>query len=175
MRLQFTLLSLLLLFSFGCKNTEEGKREGKVEAQEIEKVVAVSPEAEEKYFQDLEGNAVALSDYRGKRVVLNYWATWCKPCIAEMPSMVQAQEILADENYIFLLATDQSVKTIERFIEVRGYEFNYVKVPGTLKQEGFTAIPVTVIYNEKGEKVDTIVGGVTWDSPEMIQKLRDVR
>lgn len=175
MRLRCSLLSLLLLASLGCKQAVSPKVEEEAESVIAQKVVEELPYAEEEIFADLKGNAVALSDFRGKRVLLNYWATWCRPCVAEMPSMLRAEDILKDENYVFLLATDQSVATIERFIELRGFEFNYLIVEGTMKAKGLAAIPTTFLYNEKGEKVDTIVGGVSWDSPEILQKLKAVK
>ncbi len=175
MRLRCSLLSLLLLLILGCKQAGSPKVEAEAEEAKVKEVVEELPNSEEEIFTDLIGNTVALSNFRGKRVLLNYWATWCRPCVAEMPSMLRAEDILKDENYVFLLATDQSVATIERFIESRGFEFNYLIVEGTMKAKGLTAIPTTFLYNEKGEKVDTIVGGVSWDSPEILQKLKAVK
>ena len=58
-------------------------------------------------YVDLNNNEVDLSSFRGKKILINYWATWCGPCIQEMPSLLKAQELLKDENYIFLLVSDE--------------------------------------------------------------------
>lgn len=126
-------------------------------------------------YEDLEGNAISLSDYKGKRVLLNYWATWCRPCIAEMPDMEKAQAILENENYVFLFASDQSVAKIEKFKEARGFNLNFIKFNGVYANKGVSALPATFIYNELGEQVLRFDGGLKWDSPEMIEKLRAVQ
>ncbi|WP_340158083.1 TlpA disulfide reductase family protein [uncultured Maribacter sp.] len=126
-------------------------------------------------YEDLEGNAIFLSDYKGKRVLLNYWATWCRPCIAEMPDMEKAQAILENENYVFLFASDQSVVKIEKFKEARGFNLNFIKFNGVYANKGVSALPATFIYNEVGEQVLRFDGGLKWDSPEMIEKLRAVQ
>lgn len=125
-------------------------------------------------YEDLEGNAIELSDYKGKRVVVNYWATWCRPCIEEMPAMVKLQEALVDENYVFLFASDQSTKKIIAFKEKRKFDLNFVKFNDAYAGLGITALPVTLIYNEAGEQVERIEGAMIWDSPEMIQKLKQL-
>ncbi|MBU2902597.1 TlpA family protein disulfide reductase [Maribacter dokdonensis] len=126
-------------------------------------------------YEDLEGNVISLSDYKGKRVLLNYWATWCRPCIAEMPDMEKAQAILENENYVFLFASDQSVAKIEKFKEARGFNLNFIKYNGVYANKGVSALPATFIYNEVGEQVLRFDGGLKWDSPEMIEKLRAVQ
>lgn len=126
-------------------------------------------------YEDLKGNAISLSDFKGKRVLLNYWATWCRPCIAEMPDMEKAQAILENENYVFLFASDQSVAKIEKFKEARGFNLNFIKYNGVYANKGVSALPATFIYNEVGEQVLCFDGGLKWDSPEMIEKLRAVQ
>ena len=151
----------------GCKETN--KQNATVvtinEPAEKEAVIASG-------YEDLEGNPVALSDYRGKRILLNFWATWCRPCIEEMPSLLKAQEILQKENYVFLLATDQSVKIINSFKVKKGFEFTYLRYTGTFADLGIHALPKTFIYNKNGAKVDEISGAIAWDSPEIIEKLK---
>jgi peroxiredoxin len=126
-------------------------------------------------FEDLEGNPIELSDYKGKRVLVNYWATWCRPCIEEMPDMEKAQTILEQDNYVFLFASDQSVKKIKAFEEARGFQLDFIKFNGMYAAENVSALPATFIYNEVGEQVFRFDGGLKWDSPEMIEKLRAVK
>ena len=167
-----TVLSVLLLAMFlGCKQTakERTSDSGKVTVPE-NKIQRAG------LFEDLEGHPVALSDYKGKKVLLNYWATWCRPCIEEMPSLLRSQSILEKENYVVLLASDQSVETIKKFKQARGFDFNYLKFNGSLAEQlGINALPVTFIYNEAGEQVEKILGGVDWDAPETIEMLKKVR
>ena len=167
MRVTFFLLAMMLVSMNGCKETYK-----KSVAVETSNEPAVKAIVSANGYEDLEGNPVALSDFKGKRILLNFWATWCRPCIEEMPSLLKAQEILQKENYVFLLATDQSVKIINSFKVKKGFEFTYLRYTGTFADLGIHALPKTFIYNKNGDKVDEISGAIAWDSPEIIEKLK---
>ncbi len=62
---------------------------------------------------DMNGQPIDLNQYRGKTVFINFWATWCKPCLEEMPSIEKAQAILKDKNITFLLASNEELKRIQ--------------------------------------------------------------
>ena len=126
-------------------------------------------------YEDLEGNTIKLSDYKGKKILLNFWATYCLPCLKEMPSMLHSQEILEKENYVFLLASNEETEKVKKFIDKKKYDFKFIKYKGTLAQQKIYALPTTFIYNEEGEKVETITGAVEWDSEEMIEKLKNLK
>ena len=125
------------------------------------------------YF-DLDGNDVKISDYKGKRVLINFWATWCTPCLIEMPSMENAQEALKDENYVFLFATTDDIDKIKNFEKNNSYNFKFLKYNGTLDKLNIYALPATFIYNSKGEMVKRIDGVTEWDAEEMLAQLRDI-
>ena len=162
-------LVLVLLVFAACKEPKEKSKN----IQEVVKVESKNKTATSLY-EDLDGNPIALSDFKGKRVLLNFWATWSRPCIEEMPSLSKAKEVLEKENYVFLLATDQPIKTIKSFKEKKNFDFNYVKLNGAFAQLGIKALPVTFIYNENGDKVDQISGAVEWDSQEIINRLKNI-
>ncbi len=125
-------------------------------------------------YKDLNGLEVSLSDYKDKKVLVNYWATWCGPCIKEMPALLKAQEILKESNFVFLLVSDESVEKISNFKSETAYDFNFLKLTGSMDLLGIYALPTTYIYNEKGEEIKKIIGSVIWDSKEMIQSLKDI-
>jgi peroxiredoxin len=125
-------------------------------------------------YEDLNGRPVALSDYKGKRIILSYWATWCRPCIAEMPSMIRAQTALGKDNYVMLLASDQPMHTIKDFQQKRGYDFTYLKFNGSLTEQQIYALPASFIYNSKGELQFKVTGAKEWDSPESLAELKRV-
>ena len=164
----YLLLTILLIVLLGCKNeTNEQKDNGKTPSVEV---VAKT----ESTFEDLDGNPVALSDFKGKRVLLNYWATWCRPCIEEMPAMLRAQEVLANDNYVFLLASDQSVEKIKAFQEKKKFDFNFLKFNGSLTDMKINALPATFIYNESGNFMYRVDGATEWDSPKVLNKLKAI-
>ncbi len=125
-------------------------------------------------YVDLEGNSVQINDFKGKRVLLNFWATWCTPCLKEMPSMEKAQEILKDENYVFLFATTDSLVKIKQFKKNSNYPFQFLRFKGTLDKLKIYALPATFIYDTNGNQVKRIDGATEWDSEEMLDQLRAI-
>ena len=126
-------------------------------------------------YLDLEGNTVKIQDFKGKRVLLNFWATWCTPCLKEMPSMLKAQEILKDENYVFLFATTDNLDKINQFKKNNDYPFQYLQFKSTLDKLNIYALPATLIYNAEGNQVKRIDGATEWDSKEMLDQLRAIK
>ena len=63
-------------------------------------------------FVDLEENNLDLSEFNNGKVIISYWATWCAPCIKEMPSFKRAEEILEEYGYTFLLVSDETISKI---------------------------------------------------------------
>jgi thiol-disulfide isomerase/thioredoxin len=123
-------------------------------------------------FVDLKNQKVDLTSYKGKKLIINYWATWCKPCIMEMPGLTRAQEILKNYNYTFLLVSDERISKISKFKNDKKYSFNFLKSVGSIERLGIYSLPTTYIFNEKGIKIETIVGTIVWDSEQMIKKLK---
>ena len=123
-------------------------------------------------FVDLYENNLDLSVYKGKRIVINYWATWCGPCIKEIPSIKRAEEILEDYGYIFLLVSDETVSKISKFKNDRNFDFNFLKSIESYETLGIYSMPTSYIFDENGKIIETIVGAIEWDSEEMINKLK---
>ena len=123
-------------------------------------------------FVDLYENNLDLSVYKGKKIVINYWATWCGPCIKEMPSIKRAEEILEDYGYIFLLVSDETISKISKFKNDRNFDFNFLKSIESYETLGIYSMPTSYIFDENGKIIETIVGAIEWDSEEMINKLK---
>ncbi|WP_347174597.1 TlpA family protein disulfide reductase [Polaribacter uvawellassae] len=123
---------------------------------------------------DLNEKTFDISALKGKKVLVNYWATWCAPCIYEMPDLLEAQEILSKENYVFLLVSDESKEQIQEFKDKFKYNFTFLRSPESLSNIGIYAMPTTFIFNEKGKKVKEIIGATKWSSKEMITQLKEL-
>ncbi len=163
----FMLCSILFL---NCKNTPKPV----VDIEESAADIDSAPVDINSTFEDLDGNPLELTNYKGSRVFLNYWATWCRPCIEEMPAMLKAQDLLSTEGYVFLLASDQSVEKIMAFKEKKNFDFNFIRFNGNLADQEIYALPVTFIYNSNGELVERIDGATDWESPELIERLKTI-
>jgi len=111
---------------------------------------------------DLKGLPINLEQYKGKTVFLNFWATWCKPCLKEMPSTEKTHEMLKDKNIEFLFASDETAQQIEKFQAKHDYRFNYVRVE-SLEELNIIALPTTFIFNPDGKLVFSEMGFRKWD------------
>ena len=156
------LFFIAITFFFGCRDS---KKSNNISNNSIENI---------SYLVDLEGNSYSKTKLKGKKVLLNFWATWCGPCIKEMPDLLEAQKILIKDNYVFLLVSDESQEQILEFKKQANYDFTFLKATKTNASLGVYALPTTYIYNEKGQKVDKIIGSVKWDSEEIIAKLKNI-
>jgi len=123
-------------------------------------------------FVDLYENNLDLSVYKKGKIVISYWATWCAPCIKEMPGIKRAEEILEEYGYTFLLVSDETVSKISEFKNEWNFDFNFLKSSKSFETLGVYAMPISYIFDENGQIIETIVGAIEWDSEEMINKLK---
>ena len=168
-------LALTLLLQ-ACGQSDTASLTGAAPAAEApaapaEPAVAAAPAVAATY-QDLQGNPVEITDYPGKKVFVNYWATWCAPCIKEIPSISRAADTLAAENFVFLLASDESLETINEFLLDRDFTGNFVKLNSYVGSLGIDVMPTSVLYDAAGAPVRTWQGSFEWDSAEMLAELR---
>lgn len=125
---------------------------------------------------DMQGKSHKLGDYRGKVVMVNFWATYCGPCIKEMPSMQRLKEKLSDRPFV-ILAIDMAEEraTVEAFLQKHNIQVNF---PILLDPEGgvveswmITAVPTTFIIDPQGKIRYALFGGIEWDKPDVIETI----
>lgn len=119
---------------------------------------------------DLQGKPVDLAQYKGKTVFLNFWATWCMPCLQEMPTIKNAIEKLEGKNIVFLFASDDAPELIAEFKNEHDYPFTYLHL-GNFASLNINAIPVTWIYDASGNRVFAEMGYRKWDRQSNIDLL----
>ena len=126
---------------------------------------------------DLEGNAHKLSDFRGKPVLLNFWASWCGPCQMEMPDFQKFYESHGDKvNFVIVNLTDGQQETVESasaFIEEKGYTFPVyydTDIDAAMKY-GVSAVPVSYFLDAEGNFVAWAQGAL---SADMLQQGMDM-
>ena len=131
-------------------------------------------------LQDLNGETRTLSDYKGQVVFLNFWATWCKPCQEEMPSMERLHQDLeaefSDRFIMLAVSIDKSADDIPAFMAKHKLTFpvlhdRWGKVDRIYKIMG---VPETYIIDQTGVLVEKIVGPRDWDVAQNIQGMLDL-
>ena len=114
-----------------------------------------------------------LSDYAGRYVVLNFWATWCAPCREEMPSLQTLQETLGSDQFaVVTLATGRNPpQAIRRFFDEEGITSlpQYRDINQQIAREmAVFGLPITVILNPEGQEIARLRGDADWASPEAL-------
>ena len=127
-------------------------------------------------LKDLNGTTHTLAQYRGKVVLVQFWATYCPPCVKEMPSMNKLQDKLAEAGVPFkILAIDmaETKAEVDAFVKKIKPEFTILmdETGSSIGQWNVFAAPSNFIINKQGKIAYTLFGGVEWDSEEIIEKI----
>ena len=129
-------------------------------------------------FPGLDGKMVRLSDYKGKVVLVNIWATWCPPCVDEMPSMEKLYHKFKEQNFeILAVSIDESgLKAVAPFMKKKRLTFPaLIDSDGTIKSAyRITAIPESFIIDKQGILVKKIVGPLDWADPQVFRFFGDL-
>ncbi len=140
---------------------------------------ALGAVAQEFTLEDIQGNKHRLADYRGKWVLVNFWATWCAPCLDEIPELIGLHNAHQDKDlFVIGIAMDSgSRKKVADFAEAHG--MNYPVVMGSRKiaaQIGSVdVLPVSYMYNPQGELVSYQAGELTRASVEAYIKNKSIK
>ena len=153
------MLFALILSLAGCYNSPKPTR--------------IGAEAPDFVVQDAE-RKVALHDFKGNVVVLNFWATWCAPCVEEMPSLIQmSQRVKPNGVTVLGVSIDVDKSAYDSFLKQYGVPFTTVRDPDQKSPAlyGTTGWPETFIVDRQGVLRRKFVGPVDWTDPEIVKYL----
>lgn len=158
------------------KPTSDVKNEESEEIEEIETEPFEQPEerAEVGYtapdfsVELLTGETVKLSDYRGKAVLLNFWATWCPPCVSEMPDIQKISEAFSGDLVVIAVNLSEQKNKVNGFISEKKYTFNVgLDVDASIQAKYPTEyIPYTIIIDANGVITKTHIGANSYSGFE---------
>lgn len=143
-------------------------------------VVALGAPAPDFTFPSLAGPPISLSDHRGKVVLVNIWATWCPPCIEELPSLQNLYVKMKEKGQPFeILAVDidaLGAEPVRKFVDRFKLTFPIPLDPrGTIKKlYRTTGVPESFIVDPEGRLVEKVIGARKWDSPEVVSFIEQV-
>jgi peroxiredoxin len=129
-------------------------------------------------FPGLDGKMVRLSDHKGKVVLVNIWATWCPPCVKEMPSMEKLYQKFKGPNFeILAVSIDETgLKAVAPFMKKSNLTFPaLIDSEGVIKTAyGITGIPESFIVDKQGFLIRKIVGPLDWAAPQSFSFFNDL-
>ena len=132
--------------------------------------------APEMSLTDSEGKTAALADFKGKLVLINLWATWCQPCLKEMPSLAGLPKALGDGFVLLAVSEDRGGgKVVAPFIEKLSLDKLKVYLdPESKIGHAFNArgLPTSVVIGPQGDVLGRVEGAADWDQPKMLDALK---
>jgi len=123
------------------------------------------------FTAEIAGKTEHLSDFKGKVVVLNFWASWCPPCVSEAPAMNRLQQYIASRNGVVLGGSiDEDPQAYDKFLKDYNVNFPTFRDPSKKisLEYGTSIIPETYIIDRHGKIARKIIGEQQWDSAEML-------
>ena len=187
----FSVIAVVTVWvAFGSGSRDAGTAEAQAEARqhdaeavaELLRSVGIQPYSgpQRRIDFDLENLAEesrSLADYRGRLLFLNFWATWCPPCIEEMPSMQRLSDQLQGDGLSMVAVNVQEGRDdIRPFVDELGLRFEILldRRGQTGQAYGVRGLPTTVLLDREGYVLGTKLGFAIWDDPRVVQALRDV-
>lgn len=162
--------------SLAAKEETPGRQKSKETLTERQPVPATPVMAPDFALVDMNGRQVRLSDQRGKKVLINFWTTWCKYCRVEMPVLQKFYEQTKDKNWQVLMVNitsmEKNFSDVENYLKSNNFTFPVLidKDGLVTAQYGINSIPTSFILNEKGEVIKTKMGPFSEDEIEELMK-----
>jgi peroxiredoxin len=136
------------------------------------KLLSLGDAAPDFQLEDTTGKKFSLSDLRGKVVLVNFWATWCPPCRAEMPSMEKLNQAMVGEDFVMLAINveENARAVVPAFLEKSPHTFSvlYDDLGVVQKLYGVYNFPKSFVIRKDGIIDDKVIGAIDWAHPETI-------
>jgi thiol-disulfide isomerase/thioredoxin len=146
-------------------------RQTMLSPRESSKAIFLDEEDWRMALMSYSGEQVELSEMKGKPVFINYWATWCPPCIAEMPSLQNLYNRYKDEVH-FVFISNEDTEVVNKFMESRAYDFPLYRVAGRVPEAFESSIlPTTILIGSGGRMVLFKTGAARWDSKKVFRMM----
>ena len=175
------LLAAYFVYNAASNSTKTGNlgrhKMGALTALEFPKQETIAPNT---VFLDKDGKQRMLSEFKGSILVVNLWATWCPPCVREMPSLAKLSEFYKGQNLKIIAISvdkaDDTNKAKTKLMELTKGKIDFyqdpeMKIPFAMSAAGF---PTTIIYDENLKEIARLPGDADWDSPEAQSLFDDI-
>jgi thiol-disulfide isomerase/thioredoxin len=178
----YLLMLLFLLFSSSIINSQNKNSYDKKKAENLIKVLkGIIPKKPIEFsnagFINIEKRKLSISDFKGKVILLNLWATWCPPCTAEMPSLENLYKKFKNNAFTILAVSQgEDLQTVKGYIVKNKFTFPVLidNKNEIAKLYGTGSIPTTYLIDKEGYKIAGFIGSRDWNSPEVINLINEL-
>lgn len=173
------LLATLFVFVQSCQSPKLGLESYAKESLRKLTVLPNPPPQPKLSFTAPDGGNLTLADFRGQTILLNVWATWCAPCIAEMPTLDALQKELGGESFqVVTVSLDRTAEEASIWFEKNGIENLTAYHDGSFAlsaQLEVRGLPISVIYDKRGRELARVAGDADWASVEALTFINAVK
>jgi thiol-disulfide isomerase/thioredoxin len=177
MKFRYILLGLCIGIALGLGNAAQAKGpefSGAMQVFQLAPSVQPRPSpSDNATWKDANGKILNLANFKGKVILINYWATWCPPCIRELPSIDRLQARLGGDDFtIVAISIDRGGKPIARrlmkHLRLKNLALYLDPTSKSAKKLGVRSMPTTFLFDRKGREIGKLEGGAEWDDKEAI-------
>lgn len=162
----FALFLALFIIGYVAKDRQFGR-----------KIITSGDRAPEFRLQATDGRSVSLSNFRGKVVMVHFWATWCPPCVEELPTIDKLNRTIADKDFQLLaVSVDDETSEVAAFLKKHGLNLPVLLDPGrkTAGLYGTYKFPETYIVDRRGVVRMKVIGPRDWSNPANVKLVQDM-
>jgi peroxiredoxin len=141
------------------------------------KIIGVGDRAPEVRLQSVDGKTMNLADYRGKVVLVHFWATWCPPCVEEIPTIERFyQQVLGTDIEVLAVSVDDSADALKTFLAKNTVHFPVLRDPGsaTAGSYGTFKFPETYVIGRDGIVRYKVIGPMDWSQRSNVEVVRSL-
>lgn len=184
--MRLILLLLALVGIAGCDRQKADGQQGEAAGGQAEQREGVDRSnagkpAPDTQFKDPDGGDISLADFSGLPVLVNLWASWCAPCVKELPTLQELEEAQAQDGQLGVIAVSQDMApkaSVDAFLKTKkiarfaAYHDPEMGLSSTL---GVQVMPTTILFDAEGREVWRYVGDLDWTSEEAARLLAEAR
>jgi len=141
------------------------------------KIVGVGDRAPELRLQSVDGRTVSLSDLRGKVVLVHFWATWCPPCVEEIPTLERfSKQVFGSDIEVLAISVDDSADALKTFLDTKKVHLPVLRDPGGKAAAGYGTVkfPETYVVGRDGMVRYKVIGPMDWSVPANVATVRSL-
>jgi len=120
----------------------------------------------------LENEEFQLEELKGNVIILNLWATWCKPCIAEFKNLEESKSLFKENDVKIIAVSNEPIDKISEFLKRKSFDLNFVKLNGDLSYFDVYSLPTTIVLDKNGEENFRLTNSIDFTSKDFTDKIK---